>query len=143
MKKLITIFCSLLVISQLVFGATLTSMSKEQIEQAFVNKTFTSVPTDNLNGRTIDNTFSMFLDDKGNMWGKMAHQPTNEPQTDRGTYNIASDGTIYFTWQHWDGAKKLCGHIFETKNSYISVDCSNVFHTVFMKDAAQSGNKLK
>jgi len=118
-------------------------MNKTQFEQAFVNKTFTSIATDNLNGRTIDNTFSMFLDNQGNIWGKMSHKPVNEPQTDQGTYSVGKDGTFYITWQHWDGAKQLCGYVFETKNAYISVDCNQVFHTAFMKAAAQSGNHLK
>ncbi len=85
----------------------------------------------------------MFLDSKGNMWGKMATKLINEPQTDTGIYTVSKDGTVYFTWQHWDSAKQLCAHIFETQNSYISIDCSNVFHTVFMKASSQVGNKLK
>lgn len=38
--------------------------------------------------------------------------------------------------------QQLCGHIFETKNAYISIDCNNIFHTVFMKEAVQSGNHI-
>ncbi len=66
----------------------------------------------------------------------------NMPQTDKGIYSIANDGTFYITWQHWDKAQKLCGHMFETKNAYMSVDCDNVFHTVFMKATTQTGNHL-
>lgn len=141
--RLIITTAILLNISSVSFSATLNSMNKNQVEKAFINKTFTSIATDNLNGRTINNTFSVFLDDRGNIYGKMLHKPINEPQTDKGTYSIAADGTFYITWQHWDGAKKLCGHIFVTKNAYISVDCDNVFHTVFMKEASQPGNHLQ
>ena len=126
-----------------IFGAFLNSMTKDQIKQAFVNKTMVSIPVDNLNGRTIENTFSMFLDDQGNILGRMAQKPENEPQTDKGVYSIARDGSLYITWQHWDGAKKLCAHFFETQNAYIAIDCANTFHTVFMKEAIQSGNRLK
>lgn len=47
------------------------------------------------------------------------------------------------TWQHWDEGKKLCFHAFDTANAYVNVDCDNVLHTAFMKEAIQSGNHLK
>ena len=137
------IFSVLISMSSLGVSATLQSMNKAQFKEAFINNTFVSIATDNLNGRTIDNTFSMFLDDKGNIWGKMSSKPENEPQTDQGTYSIADDGTFYITWQHWDGAKPLCGHVFYTENAYISVDCDNIFHTAFMKETIKSGNHLE
>ncbi len=144
MKKSIGIACAvLLLVSTLSFGATLTSLNKDEFIKAFVNKTATSIPTDNLNGRTIENTFSMFLDDKGNIVGKMSLKPSNEPQMDKGTYSVDGDGTAYITWRHWDGAKKLCFHAFNTDNAYINVGCDNVFHTVFMKEAIKFGNYLK
>lgn len=143
MKKSIgIIFTTVLAINSLSFGATLNSLNKEQFVKAFVNKTSISIATDNLNGRTIENTFSMFLDNQGNIIGKMSHKPANEPQTDKGVYSIAEDGTAYITWQHWDGAKKLCFHAFNTENAYINVGCDNVFHTAFMKNAIKSGNHL-
>ena len=137
------IFLTLISISSLSLSATLQSMNKAQFKEEFINRTFVSIATDNLNGHTIDNTFSMFLDDMGNIWGKMSHKPTNEPQTDKGTYTITDNGTFYITWQHWDGAKKLCGRVFNTENAYISVDCDNIFHTAFMKEAVKPGNYLK
>lgn len=85
----------------------------------------------------------MFIDDKGNVWGKMAHKPTNEPQTDTGVYSITETGTVYFTWKHWDGSKKLCFNIFKTQNTYLSISCDHVFHTAFMKADIQTGNKLQ
>gem|GEM_PF-1610532 len=143
MKKcIIFIFTAVLAISSLCFAATLNSLNKDQFIKAFVNKTSTSIATDNLNGRTIENTFSMFLDDKGNVIGKMSHKPTNEPQIDTGSYLIDEDGTAYITWKHWDGAKKLCFHAFNTENAFINVGCDTVFHTAFMKNAIKSGNQL-
>lgn len=126
--------------STLCFGVTLHSMSKNQIKQALVNKT---CGVDNLNGRTIANFFSIFMDDQGNILGKMAHKSANEPQIDKGVYVIKKDGTLYITWQHWDEAKKVCLHMFNFQNAYISVDCNNKFHIAFMKNAIQSGNHLK
>jgi hypothetical protein len=128
--------------SSFAYAVTLHSLNGAQFKQAFIDKTITSVATDNLNGRTIDNTFSMFMDDNGHIWGKMSHKPDNEPQIDKGTYTVEPDGTFYITWQHWDGSKKLCGHIFDTQNAYTSVDCNSVFHTAFMKENIKPGNVL-
>jgi hypothetical protein len=145
MKKLIAVinFIVLMTASTLSFSATLHSLSKAEVEQAFINKTAVSIATDNLNGHTIDNTFSEFLDGNGNILGRMTVKPANEPQIDKGIYSIKNDGTLYITWQHWDGGKHLCAQIFNTKNAYIAVDCTGVFHTVFMKDAIKTGNHLK
>lgn len=144
MEKSIGAICTILIIfSSPSFCATLNSLNKDEFINAFVNKTSVSIATDNLNGHTIDNTFSMYLDDKGNIVGRMSRKPSNEPQIDKGTYSIDDDGTAFITWQHWDSAKKLCFHAFNTDNAYINVGCDNVFHTVFMKDAIKSGNHLK
>jgi len=143
MKKLMmSILTVLLTTNSLAQNATLHYLNKDQFIKAFVNKTSVSIATDNLNGRTIENTFSMFLDSKGKIIGKMAIKPANEPQMDEGTYSIDEDGTAYVTWKHWDGAKKLCFHSFDTQNAYINVDCNNVFHTAFMKKAITKGNSL-
>jgi hypothetical protein len=136
------IFFVTLILSSASFGATLHSLNKKQVGRSFINKTAESIATDNLNGRTINNTFSMFLDSHGNAWGKMSLKPKNEPQRDKGTYSIKNDGTFYITWQHWDGAKKLCAHFFDTKNAYIAVSCHQLFHTVFMKHSMHPGNHL-
>ena len=117
-------------------------MTKEQVTQAFVNKTLISIPTDNPNGKTINNTFSMYMDDKGNIYGKMSRKPANEPKTDKGIYIIENDGTVTITWNHWNKKEKLYAQFFATKNAYLAIGRDNVFHTVFMKEAILPGNKL-
>ncbi len=141
MKHFVALF--FIFLNSCLFGATLKSIGKKQVEEAFINKTAVSIPTDNLNGKTIENTFSMFLDTQGQIFGTMSQKPENEPQTDQGVYRIANDGSMYITWNHWDGAKKICARFFETQNAIISIDCDNIFHTVFMKESIQSGNQLK
>ena len=141
--KKIILFCAFTTLSTLCFGATLNSMTKMQVENAFLNKTLISIPTDNLNRKTINNTFSMFMDRKGHVLGKMSLRPFNEPQIDHGIYTIKNNGNVYITWQHWDFKKKLCAQFFETKNAYIAVDCTGIFHTVYMKASMQSGDHLK
>lgn len=124
------------------YSSSITSLDKMQLQTAAINKTFSSIAIDNLNGKTINNIFSMYMDKHGNIFGKMSVKPANLPQYDQGTYTIDQDGTFYITWQHWDEHKKICGHLFETKDAYISIDCDNVFHTVFMKDKILLGNKI-
>lgn len=115
------------------FAATLTSMSKSQLEQAFVNKTVTSVSSARLNGTVVDNTFMATLDAQGHITGKFVNKPDNAPQTDTGVYKIADNGTMYVTWKNWEGAKELCVNFYETKNAYIAIGCNNEFHTAFIK----------
>ena len=98
--------------------------------------------TDNLNGRTIQNHFSMYLAPNGTMVGRMQHKPGNQPRVDTGHYRITKDGTFYMRWHHWDSKKQLCGHFFATKNAYMSLDCDNVFHTVFMKSDIKQGKHI-
>jgi hypothetical protein len=145
MKKsqIIIAFITFIATSSLSFGATLNSMNKTQMEQAFINKTITSIATGNLKGLAVDNSNSVFFDDHGNILGKWTNKPADEPQRDKGVYSIKNDGTLYIIWQHWDGAKQICFHIFNTKNAYISVNCANVFDTAFIKKAIKSGNHLK
>lgn len=139
----IILFPILLAVSSLTLGTTLHSMSKKEVEQAFVNKTATTIPVANLNEHAISNTFTGAFDDKGNAIAKFAHKPENGPQSDKGHYRIAEDGTMYITWQHWNDSKEFCIHVYDTKNAYVIIDCKNVFHTAFMKDAIQSGNHVK
>lgn len=44
-----------------VTASTLHSMTKKEIKRALINKTLISIPTDNLNGKTINNTFTMYI----------------------------------------------------------------------------------
>ncbi len=70
------------------FAASLHSMSKVQIEKAFINKTYTSIPVDNLNGKTVNNSNTIYLNGKGHVIGKMGIKPKHEPQIDTGSYSI-------------------------------------------------------
>lgn len=61
------------VFNQIHFQHCFTCFKQRGIYQSLcVNKTSISIATDNLNGRTIENTFSMFLDNHGNILGKMS-----------------------------------------------------------------------
>lgn len=122
------------------FSASLHSMSKAQIEKAFLGKTYTSAPIDNLNGKTVSDSNIFYLGAKGRAVSKMGMKPKGEPQVDTGHYSIANDGAVYVQWKHWDFKKRLCFHVYETKNAYLFIDCQQVFHSVFMKSAVKPGN---
>jgi hypothetical protein len=124
------------------FSATLESLTKEQFVKAFVNKTSVSIPADVFSGQSMSNTFSLYLDDKGHMKGRLAVKPKNEPQVDEGVYTIEADGTGYFTWNHWYNKKKLCFQLFEAENAYISLECDKVFHTVYLKNSIKAGEQI-
>lgn len=144
MKKSLIAACAILVaVTSLSFGATLNSVNKDQVKQAFVDKTFTSVPVAHLDGQSIGNTFTGYLDAQGKTWGKFAHKPANAPQTDEGAYIIKDDGALCLTWQHWFKGKQFCVYTYNTNNAYIIVGDNNSFHTVFMKSAIQQGNHIK
>lgn len=144
MKKIFSgfIISSLLAMSNSSFADTLKPLTKTQVKNAFINKTITSVPIDILNGQAIANNFIAFLDDKGNIYGKLAQKPEHAMQTDKGAYTINNDGSVCITWQHWDDEKKFCFNVYDTKNAYLSIDQNNVFHTAFLKDLIQPGNQI-
>lgn len=142
MKKTLLMIATL-AISEPALCSTLESLNKQQFVNAFVNKTVVSINYDVFNGKVIPSIFSFYLDDQGNVTGKLSKKPNNEePQTDTGHYYIDQDGAGYFTWKHWYSGKKLCFHLFNTENMYLSIDCNNVFHTAYLKSAIKSGNQL-
>lgn len=142
MKKLAIIILSLLSFS--CFANTkLTALDKKQIEQNIVAKTLVSIPVGNLNDKTIQDVFYIYIEKDGKIWGKMRTKIQEQPQSDQGTYSISRDGTISYTWQHWNNTQRLCGRLFGTKNAYIFVDCDNVFHTAYLKENVLSGNQAK
>lgn len=142
-KQSVVLFSGCLAVSSLCLGASLNSADKSQVTEAFVNKTFVSVPIANLNEQSIDNTFTGTLDDQGHIWGKFSKKPASQPQKDQGTYVMKDDGQLCLTWQHWNNGKEFCVYTYSTDNAYIIVDTKNMLHTVFMKSQMQAGNKLK
>lgn len=142
MKKKLALFALFLATHSLSFGATLSSINQDQFKQTFVGKTFTSISTAQLNGKVINNSVTVYLDNDGKIQGKFTDKPANAPQTDQGVYSIKDDGLVCITWQHWFNGTE-CVYAYNTQNAYIMVDNNNTFHIVIMKSAIESGNHLK
>lgn len=133
MKKTMILFATL-ALCPLSFAATLNSIDKDQVKQAFVNKTFSSASKYELDDQVITDVFTGSMDDQGNIHGKFAHKPPQGPQEDQGVYTIKDDGQLCITWQHWQGHKEFCVYTYNTENAYILVGVNNRFHIVFLKD---------
>ena len=93
--------------SETTLAATLESLNKEQVTKAFVNKTAVSIPADVFGGQVMSATSSYYLDDKGNVKGKLSIKPSNGPQTDTGVYSIDKNGDLYVTGKIGMAAKKF------------------------------------
>lgn len=143
MKKQFAVFAALVTTCPLSFGATLNSINQDEFKQSFVGKTFTSVSTAQPNEKKINNSVTVYMDDKGNIQGKFVEKPANAPQTDQGVYSIKDDGQVCITWQHWFNGKQECVYAYNTQNVYIMVDNNNIFHFVIMKSAITPGNHLE
>ena len=132
-KTAIALGAALIAVSSLGFAATLNSLDKDQVKQAFVNKTYTSIGITHLNDQSIHDIFVGSMDDMGKIHGKFSHAPPQGPQSDEGVYTIKDDGQICITWQHWQQNKEFCVYVYGTNNAYVLVDVNNTFHTVFLK----------
>ena len=139
-KRIIATFALIILMAGISYGASLHSLNKEAVTHIFVGKTFVSVDTDNLNGKTINNTFSMYLAKNGTILGTMSHKPRNEPLNDQGHYVINANGSMTITWNHWDGHKHLCADYYNTKNAFLAIGCDGIFHTAFMKHLIRQGD---
>ena len=136
------LFITGVLLSPMLHAAVLYSLNKTQVKKHFVNRTLVSIGVDNLNGKTVNNSNSVFLDGHGMVYGKMGHKPQHQPQYDKGTYKISNNGTIFIKWKQWDDSKKLCFHVFEAKNAYITIDCNGLYHSTFLKSDIETGNRL-
>ena len=133
-KSAMIIFSVLTATTSMSFGATLNSIDKDQVKQAFVNKTFTSVTMARVDDQAITNIFIGSMDAQGKIYGKFAHQPSQGPQRDQGIYTIKDNGQLCITWQHWQEKKESCFYTYNTDNAYILVDVNDRFHILFMKN---------
>ncbi len=120
------------------------SMSKKQIEQAFVNKTWTTVGLSRVNGKTMpNNTFTGHLDDQGHFSAKFSQPINNGPQSDQGTYQIQDSGKVCMRFRHWNEAKEFCTHVYQTQDAYIVVGVENKLHNVILKVDVKPGSQIE
>lgn len=144
MRKPLVLFAFLILsVTNLSLAASLNSMTKTQMEKAFLEKTVTASSIEFVEGKPVPNTFSMYMGSHGNITAKLAEKPKNEQQMDKGYYIIKEDGTLRIQWENWDKGKELCFHIYDTKNAYVSITCAGEFAMAYLKTSVQPDNHLK
>lgn len=144
MKKALVFSASLaLLVSNLGFANTLHPLSKDQAMKAFEDKTITTVPMVTLHGKLLDNNpITVFFSKDKQMTGKYANKPENEPQDDKGSWNVKANGVLCVTWQHWETAP-ICVYAYKLADSIIFVNAdTNKFESMVMDDHIQVGNKM-
>ncbi len=142
MKKSIALLAGLLLVSSTGFAASLHSLNKNQITQLIANHTFTTISAVTLNGEIENNTFTGYWNKDGQMKGQFANKPDNDPVQDQGKWMVKNDGSLCFTWDHWDNSKMNCVYAYETKNMVIFVNTNGKFESAVLKDNIKSGKHL-
>ena len=143
MKKYVLGALGACVISSMAAAATLNSINKDQVQQAFVNNTFTTASVVHPTAFSINNSFTGYMSSDGKIWGMFMHKPKKLPQVDQGTYVIKDDGALCMTWKHWHDAKEFCVYIYNAENAYLLVTTDNMFDTAFLKTSIKTGKHMK
>ncbi len=143
MKKKLVLSLTLLSLSSITLAASLTSMSGTQVKKAITDKTITSISDTTLNGKLVENSFIGYFNKNGTVDAKFANPlPDGAPQTDQGTWKIATNGQLCVTWKNWDNAKPRCVTFYKLKNAMIVVGPENIFETLFLDIKIQDGNQI-
>lgn len=141
MKKWILV-SSLLVFSTWVQGAALHSLTKEQITDMISNHTLTTIPMTTLNGDVQNMTFSGYWSKDGKITGQFSAKPEHDPQKDEGKWMVKKDGSLCYTWTHWNNSKQVCVATYKTKNALIFVNAAGKFESAVLLDDIKGGNQL-
>lgn len=121
----------------------LQPMSQDQITQTLQGNTMTSVSVSNLNGQLINNAFTGYFSQQGQMMGRFLNQPSgNQPQSDQGAWTV-KQGNLCVTWKVWFQGQETCFAMYDLKNSYLFVNAAdNSLGTVVVKSNIKSGNQM-
>jgi len=142
MKKLLTLGI-LLSMSSLACAASMQSLDKSQVTKAMEDKTITTISLTTLNDQMMNNAFTGYFNKNGQIQGKFATKPDNDPQTDDGKWEVKSDGTLCVTWQHWQQSKPICVSLYHLKNGYVFVNNSTKkIETIVLDSDVKTGNQM-
>jgi len=142
-KSILLLIAALLSFSTLSFGASLQSLSKQQVLNTLQDKTMTTIHLITMNKQLVDNALTIYFDKQGQVSGQLVNKPDNNPQTDQGTWLVKSNGTLCVTWQSWNQNKPICVYVYKLNNSiaFINLDTNN-FESLVLNDEIKTGNQL-
>lgn len=142
-KQMGFLLTSLLAFSSISLANPWQSMTKAEVEHAFVNKTWTTVGLTRINDKTMPgNTFTGHWDNKGYFYGKFSEPLKKGPQKDEGTYQVKANGEVCLKFSNWNEGKEFCDYIYQTKDAYVAVGVEDLLHTVILKEDVKSGNQM-
>lgn len=143
MKKYLAIAGALLLAPSLCFaGNSMNAMSKDDVNNAFADKTITTISASTLNGKVMNNTFTGYFSKDGKAMGSFGTKPDNDPQTDTGTWKVNSDGMFCYKWDHWDAGKEKCVALYKLKNGILVINSDGGFESMILSEQMKSGNQM-
>lgn len=142
MRNSLALLAILLLAPSLCLAGSLNSMGKDEVVSAFSDKTITTIPAATLNGKVIKNTFTGFFSKDGKATGAFETKPSDDPQTDTGTWKVNADGLFCYKWDHWDGGKEECVSMFKLTNGYLVINDQNGFESMILSELIKPGNQM-
>lgn len=138
-------FCGLLVLTAPVFAASLQSMTQAQVTDLLKQKTMRTINLVTLNKKLINNTMTIYFDENGHVTGQLIDNVTNnDPQIDKGEWQVQANGAFCITWQKWNNHNPICMYPYELKNSILFINqTSNSFESMVLKTNIKTGNHLQ
>jgi hypothetical protein len=142
MKRYLALLGASLLVPSLCFAGTLTSLNKEEVTNAFSDKTFTTIPAATLNGKVLKDSFKGYFSKDGKSTGSFETKPDSGPQNDTGSWKVDADGKFCFKWDHWDGGKEQCVSIYKLSNGFLVINSKNGFESMILSEQIKSGNHM-
>lgn len=142
-KNIVLISSVACLLPSLALASNLKSMTKNEVNSAFTDKTFSTISAVTLDGKIISDSFTGYISKDGTMMGKLAKKSNGEPQDDKGTWQVKDDGMFCFKWEHWNNMKEKCITMYNLENAYLIVNAQNGFETVVLKKDMVTGNQVK
>lgn len=136
------VFGSLILISTS-WAQTLTRMSKPEILDQVIDKTFTTISTTTLNHHMLDNRFTGYFGKDGQAWGQFSHKPVGDYQSDTGHWTIKPNGDFCCTWTHWSNSKEVCASFYKLNNGVLIITANQDFETMILNKDIRSGSPKK
>lgn len=143
MKKSILLTAAFLLATGGTAFAAMSALTKPQVMHVFENKTITTIPLITLQGELMKDAFAGYFAKDGTVRGQLATKAENYPQTDKGKWQVKSNGTMCITWAHWNQGKQRCVFVYSLKNAKVIVNQNTKkLETVILDKNIQAGNQL-